>query len=48
MGGSYPSNDKGQTQMKKGVEETLAINAGGGLGGRRDVVMAVNIAAVRT
>ena len=48
MGGSYPSNDKGRKRMKKRVEETLAINAGGGLGGESDVLMAVNIAAVRT
>lgn len=47
-GGSYPSNNKGRTPMKKLVEETLAMNAGGGLGGRRDIVMAVNIVAVRT
>lgn len=47
MRGSYPSNNKGRTRMKKRGGETLAMNAGGGGGGRGDVVMAVNIAAVR-
>jgi len=47
MPGSYPSDDKGRTRMKKRGGETLDLNSGGGGGVVRDVVMVVNIAAVR-
>jgi len=47
MGGSRPSDEKGRTRMKKRGRETLDLDSGGGGGVWRDVVMAVNIAAVR-